>query len=52
MHLILLDTETTDLQNARLIQLAYKNLGSGEVVNEFFKPPVPISYGAMATHHV
>lgn len=52
MHIIFLDTETTDLINARLIQLAYKSQKTGMVVNEYFKPPVPISFGAMATHHV
>ncbi len=53
MNLIFLDTETTGLdENSRLIQLAYKNLSNGEIVNEYFKPPLPISYGAMATHHV
>jgi DNA polymerase III, epsilon subunit and related 3''-5'' exonucleases len=52
MNVIILDTETTDLQNARLIQLAYKNLATGEVVNELFKPPTAISFGAMATHHI
>jgi len=52
MKIIILDTETTDLgDNARLIQLAYKNMETGDVVDEFFKPPVPISYGALATHH-
>ncbi len=51
--IILLDTETTGLdENTRLVQLAYKNLATGEVVNEYFKPPVPITFGAMATHHV
>lgn len=53
MSLIFLDTETTDCDaNARLIQLAYKHTPIGTVVNEYFKPPVPISFGAMATHHV
>jgi len=52
MNIIVLDTETTDLQNARLIQLAYKNLATGEIVNELFKPPMPISFGAMAIHHI
>jgi DNA polymerase III epsilon subunit-like protein len=53
MDIIILDTETTGLdENSRLIQLAYKNLSSGEIINEYFKPPMPISYGAMATHHV
>lgn len=52
MPIILLDTETTDLDNARLVQLAYKNTDTGAVVNEYFLPPVPISFGAMATHHI
>lgn len=53
MNIIILDTETTSLdKDSRLIQLAYKNLNTNEVVNDFFKPPVEISYGAMATHHV
>ncbi|MCX6781133.1 MAG: exonuclease domain-containing protein [Candidatus Magasanikbacteria bacterium] len=53
MNIIFLDTETTDLDpGRRLVQLAYKNLGNGKIVNEFFKPPMPISFGAMAIHHV
>lgn len=53
MQIILLDTETTDKdESARLVQLAYKNMATGDEINEYFKPPVPISYGAMATHHV
>src|SRR3989344_1605581 len=52
-NIILLDTETTSLDpDSRLIQLAYKNLETGAIVNQYFKPPIPISYGAMATHHV
>jgi exodeoxyribonuclease X len=53
MHLIFLDTETTDCDpQARLVQLAYKQANTDEIVNEYFKPPIPISFGAMATHHV
>lgn len=53
MHIIILDTETTDKDpNNRLVQLAYKNLTTGETVAEYFKPPVPISFGAMAIHHI
>lgn len=53
MPIIYLDLETTSLdETARIVQLAYKNTETGETVNEFFKPPVPISFGAMATHHV
>ncbi len=51
--IIILDTETTSLdETSRLVQLAYKNLENGDLVNELFKPPTPISYGAMATHHI
>ena len=53
MEIIYLDTETTHAdEDARLIQLAYKTSSSGEEINEFFKPPIPISFGAMAVHHV
>lgn len=53
MHIIILDTETTDKDpNNRLVQLAYKNLNTGEIVAEYFKPPVPITFGAMAVHHI
>ena len=53
MNLIFLDTETTDLgENARLVQLAYKDSVTGDVVREYFKPPVPVSFGAMAVHHI
>src|SRR3989338_848454 len=53
MKLLFLDTETTDLDpGRRLVQLAYKNATTGVVVNEFFKPPVPISVGSMAVHHI
>lgn len=52
-NLLFLDTETTDIgPSARLIQLAYKNPATEETVNEYFKPPVPISFGSMAVHHV
>ena len=52
MTILILDTETTDIDNARLVQLAYKNLATGAVINEYFKPPVPISFGSMAVHHI
>lgn len=51
MRIIILDTETTDLNEPRLVQLGYKDLATGNIVNELFKPPVPIAWGAMATHH-
>lgn len=53
MYPIFLDTETTGLgPQDRLVQLAYKNRRSGEVVNELFNPSVPIPFSAMAVHHI
>ncbi len=53
MQLLFLDTETTGIdEGARLVQLAYKNSANGEVVSEYFCPPIPITFGAMATHHI
>ena len=49
---IFLDTETTGTENKdRLCQLAYK-LDTGEIVNELFKPPLPIEIEAMSIHHI
>lgn len=53
MQLLFLDVETTGLgETARVVQLAYKNSGTQEIVNELFRPPVIIEYGAMAVHHI
>lgn len=50
---IILDTETTDkTETSRLVQLAYKIRATNELVNEYFKPPTPISIGAMAVNHI
>lgn len=52
MNLIFLDTETTGTSGTdRMVQLAYK-VKDGEAVNEMFKPPVPISFEAMAVHNI
>lgn len=49
---IFLDTETTGTGHQdRLCQLAYK-LDTGEVVNELFKPLLPIEIEAMSVHHI
>ena len=49
---IFLDTETTGAaQNDRLCQLAYKT-EKGEIVNQLFKPPLPITIDAMCVHHI
>jgi len=52
MNLLFFDTETTGLDNPRLVQLAYKNSTTGEELNEYFNPSVQISIGAMAIHHI
>ncbi|MBP7898401.1 MAG: exonuclease domain-containing protein [Candidatus Gracilibacteria bacterium] len=53
MRALFLDTETTDIgADARLVQLAYKNALTGEEVSAYFKPPIEISYGSMAVHHI
>ena len=50
---LFLDVEATDLApKSRLVQLAYKDAATGKFVNEFFKPPITISFGAMAVHHI
>ena len=49
---IFLDTETTGTgEKDRLCQLAYKT-EDGHIVNELFKPPLPISIDAMCVHHI
>lgn len=53
--LIFFDTETTGSEPTdRLIQLAYKKDTDTveESVSEFFKNPVPITFDAMAVHHI
>lgn len=52
MNLLFFDTETTGLDNPRLVQLAYKNSMTNEVLNEYFNPSIVISCGAMAVHHI
>lgn len=47
---IFLDTETTALNEGRLVQLAYSD---AKLMHTFYcKPPVPIEVEAMATHHI
>ncbi len=52
MKAILIDTETTGLEDGRLIQVAYKRLDTFDVVNELFKPEKAIEIQAMAIHHI
>jgi DNA polymerase III epsilon subunit-like protein len=50
-QLIFLDTETTgNMPPDRLCQLCYKI--DDELVNELYKPPVPITIESMAVHHI
>jgi len=49
---IFLDTETTGAaEKDRLCQLAYKT-EKGEIVNQLFKPPLPIAIDAMCVNHI
>lgn len=51
--LIFLDTETTGLTpKDRLCQIAYKIDDDNKVVNEYFKPEIPISVEAMSVSHI
>lgn len=55
MNLCFLDTETTGKEvDDQILQVAYSvtNSGSLEPFVELFLPRVPISYGAMAVHHI
>ena len=54
MKIILLDTETTSI-DGHLIQLAYRLYSDQTMEGEFqslYKPPEPISFGAMAINHI
>lgn len=50
--IIFLDTETTGLQDGRIVQLAFKERGQKDAFVEYYKPPVPIEFEAMGTHHI
>jgi exodeoxyribonuclease X len=53
MNVIFLDTETTGLAaDSKLVQLGYKFPNTEDGINLLFKPPVEISYGSMAVHHI
>ena len=51
-NIIFLDTETTGIDPLidRLVQVAYKH--KGEMISEYFKPPVPISVKSMSISHI
>lgn len=48
LKILLLDTETTGLEGPDLVQLAYKDMFTGEVHNELYSPDKDIEFGAMA----
>lgn len=51
--LLFLDTETTGNQDEdRVTQVAYTLRGSGEYVDEMFKPPLPVKVEAMEVTHI
>jgi DNA polymerase III epsilon subunit-like protein len=49
-NLIFLDMETTDIENPRIVQLAYST--DTYDFESKYKPPVPISIEAMSVHHI
>lgn len=52
-NLLFLDTETTGLGDTdRIVQIATKFVGDSFTGIFYVKPPVPISFEAMATHHI
>src|ERR1700722_1864755 len=54
MTLVFFDTETTgNGDRDRICQLAIKERGAADqLINTTYKPPIPISFGAMAVHHI
>lgn len=53
MKALIADTETTNAEdNAEIIEAAWINHETGEEYCERFRPTGPISFGAMATHHI
>lgn len=54
MRILFFDTETTgNTSEDRIIQLAIKERGEKTpIINELFKPPMPIPFEASAVHHI
>lgn len=55
MNLLFLDTETTELEDPRIIQLAYRVItknGLAESYQSLYKPEKPSSFTAMGTHGI
>lgn len=51
-QILFFDTETTDLKEGRLVELAYFGEGMDTPLAIRVKPPVPISFEAMGVHHI
>jgi exodeoxyribonuclease X len=49
---VFFDTETTAAVDGRLVQIALKGPEPDEFLVDTFKPPVPITFEAMAIHHI
>jgi exodeoxyribonuclease X len=52
MRLVFLDTETTGIEDGRLVELAFDGPNEDESWRGYFKPPVPISIEAMSVNHI
>lgn len=51
--LLFFDTETTGKDpDDRLVQICYSVPSINTIINSLFRPPVPIKFEAMATHHI
>lgn len=51
-QLILVDTETTGLRDPRLVELAYKIIGTDNIVSLRCNPPKDIEIGASMVNHI
>lgn len=52
-NLVFLDTETTGkLEEDRLVQVSYRIFGQEEIIDEMFKPPIPIKVDSMEVTHI
>lgn len=53
---LVLDTETTGIDEPQVVQFAWKLIEFGGATvkeyDEYFKPTVPMTLGALATHHI
>jgi exodeoxyribonuclease X len=48
----IIDTETTGIIDPEVIEFAYMPLEGGHVTQQRYRPSKPITFGAMATHHI